>query len=347
MLRLLRAWSLAACLALSAVAPALAREAGQLGQTTASYKVNLEIGPAATMLTPDQVATAKEGEVMPAMPGMGMAPSGAGAPGVAMPGAMGAAPTVSMPSMATTDQGQPVNHHIEAHILDKASGVVIKDLQPTITITDQATGALRTISNVTPMYDVKVGESDWHWGNNVYLPDGTNTVVVRVNGEQAAFPDVMGAAVQPSTPSGGRAAATPRVLDRSNRVATGHLADQVTATYTLDWQPKFEATGQPASWWLSAVFSRTGTSANSVGFTLLDQTNSQVVGSTFGNVTTSALAQLSASVDVQGISDVSRYRNAAVSGASPGKFLVTVFNYSGGPTDYTLTLYPLLGGKPE
>ncbi len=134
----------------------------------------------------------------------------------------------------------------------------------------------------------------------------------------------------------------PAVLDRDHRVVSGHLADQRTATYTLFWQPKTESGGKLAPWWLSAVFSHPGASADSVGFTLLDQ----ALGSTFGNLTHSAQAQLAASVDVQGVSDVSAYRNAAVSGAAPGKFLVSVSNFSGAPTNFKLTLYPLLGGKP-
>ena len=58
-------------------------------QRTAHYTITLDIGPLSTMLTPDQAAKATEGEVMVAMPGM------------------------PMPTMTMTDQGRPVNRHLE------------------------------------------------------------------------------------------------------------------------------------------------------------------------------------------------------------------------------------------
>src|SRR5437762_13578605 len=98
-------------------------------QTTTSYKLELGLGDAETMLMPDQERTATQGEVMAPMPGMAMAP------------------------MSMTDQGQPVNHHLEIHIYDKASGAVIKDKLPGITITNQASGASRKVDPVMAMYD--------------------------------------------------------------------------------------------------------------------------------------------------------------------------------------------------
>jgi hypothetical protein len=139
---------------------------GGLTQTTDHYKTELDIGPLATMLMPNQVAGAKSGEAMVQMPGM------------------------AMPEMAMTDQGHPVNHHLEFHIYDKASGAVIKDVVPTITITDQASGASRQLAVVVAMYDVAVGDSDFHWGNNVYLADGMYTITAKVGSDTVTFKDV-------------------------------------------------------------------------------------------------------------------------------------------------------------
>lgn len=139
----------------------------QQTQTTATYKILLQVGPNAMMLTPDQAKTATSGEVMVQMPGM------------------------PMPTMTTTDQGHPVNHHVEAHIHDLSSGAVVTGMPiPTISITDQATGSSRDLANVMAMYDVAVGQSDYHYGRNVYLADGKYTFTVTENGETATFKDM-------------------------------------------------------------------------------------------------------------------------------------------------------------
>ena len=44
--------------------------------------------------------------------------------------------------------GQPVNHHLEADIYDRASGAVLDSVMPDITITNQATNASRTLNSV-------------------------------------------------------------------------------------------------------------------------------------------------------------------------------------------------------
>ncbi len=144
------------------VTPRADATAMQQSQTTAHYKIVLSIGAAATMLTPAQAAGATAGEAMVAMPGM------------------------AMPAMAMTDQGQPVNHHLEVAVLDKTSGQVLTDPMPTITITNDATGGTRPLQAAL-MYDVQVGRSDLHFGNNVYLADGTYTITAVVNGETASF----------------------------------------------------------------------------------------------------------------------------------------------------------------
>lgn len=152
-----------ACGSSNPTTPSSTAPVAEQTQTTKSYKIQLQVGPNAMMLTPDQAKTATSGEVMVQMPGM------------------------PMPTMTTTDQGHPVNHHVEAHIFNLATGAVVKDMMPTISITDQASGASRDMTNVMAMYDVAVGQSDFHFGGNVYLADGKYTFVITESGETATF----------------------------------------------------------------------------------------------------------------------------------------------------------------
>ncbi|MGI8688335.1 MAG: hypothetical protein ACR2M3_07115 [Thermomicrobiales bacterium] len=150
--------------ATTSAASAVAASPIAMTQTTASYKIVLGIGPVETMLTPDMAQGATSGEVMAPMSGMAM-------------------PTMMM------DQGQPVNHHLEVHITNTATGTVIKDQMPMITITDPQ-GKSRTLDSMA-MYGVTEGVSDWHFGNNVYLPNGAYTISVQVGNEQTAFKSLM------------------------------------------------------------------------------------------------------------------------------------------------------------
>ena len=135
-------------------------------QSTARYRITLDIGPVPTMLRPDQVSSATEGEVPLSMPGM------------------------PMPTMAMTDQGRPVNRHIEVAVYDKATGARLGSPMPRITITDRKTGRAKALQAVTAMYDVKEGQGDVHFGENFHLANGTYTVTVSVGGERAVFKKV-------------------------------------------------------------------------------------------------------------------------------------------------------------
>jgi hypothetical protein len=187
----------ALALGLAALAPQAgpaARAQTQMGpamltQMTATYTVELDVGPAAEMLTPDQAQAMGMGEVMIGMPDMGMdMPSGS------QPASQGSAMTgdamSTMPMMATTDNGQPVNHHVEVHVRDNSTGVPDANVDPQITITDESSGQSRMLNDVAAMYDVQMGMSDLHYGNNVYLPDGTYTVTVTLGQETATFQHV-------------------------------------------------------------------------------------------------------------------------------------------------------------
>jgi hypothetical protein len=118
------------------------------------------------MLRPDQVSSATEGEVPLSMPGM------------------------PMPTMAMTHQGRPVNRHIEVTVYDKVTGARLRRAMPRITITDRKTGRSRELQAVTAMYDVKEGQGDAHFGDNVHLANGTYRITVSVGGERAVFKKV-------------------------------------------------------------------------------------------------------------------------------------------------------------
>ena len=120
--------ALGAAAALATPALALAQSTADQTRQTASYKIALHVGPAETMLMPDQASVAKQGEVMVQLPGM------------------------PMPPMSMTDQGQPVNHHLEAHVYDRGSGAVLDNVMPSISITNQAGGATPKLEPVMAMY---------------------------------------------------------------------------------------------------------------------------------------------------------------------------------------------------
>ena len=156
-------------LALTLVSPqgsGFAQSGDERIQSTAHYRMTLDIGPVPTMLRLDQVASATEGEVPLSMPGM------------------------PMPTMAMTDQGRPVNRHIEVAVYDKATGARLRSPMPRITITDRKTGRSKALQAVTAMYDVPEGQGDVHFGDNVHLANGTCPVTVSVGGERAVFKQI-------------------------------------------------------------------------------------------------------------------------------------------------------------
>jgi len=250
-------------------------------QSTATYKVELDIESVQMMLTPAQAATATAGEEMVDLPGTSMsmstgatssaqppttggtsAGSSQSMPGMSMTtGGTTGTSSMSMPGMSTTtNSAQPpatggtaagssqsmpgmsmttggttgtsstsassappstssssassggttgsasatntgaqatatsmgdanANHHVEAHIWD-ASGAVVSNIVPTITVMNQATGATWTMDQMMGMYDIQVGTSDLHFGNNIHLDDGTYTISVMIGSETATFSNV-------------------------------------------------------------------------------------------------------------------------------------------------------------
>jgi hypothetical protein len=144
-----------------------AQSGDELTQSTAHYRITLDIGSVPTTPRPGQAASAIEGEAPRSMPG------------------------VPMPTVAMTDQGQPVNCHIEVAVYDKATGAHLRNAMSKITITERKTGRSRALQAVTAMYDVKEGQGDFHFSDNVHLANGTYRIVVSAGGEQTVFKKVV------------------------------------------------------------------------------------------------------------------------------------------------------------
>jgi hypothetical protein len=199
----------------SQIVTAQSQSSGQmLTQTTASYQVELAVEPATVMLSPDQAQGATMGEMM-AMPGQSMMPptSSSSMPDQNMASStmnsmngqgsmMGGSNMNSMNGqqsmmgsssmmMMTTDNGQPVNHHLEVQINSVSTGSPQSGLSPQISIANDSTGQSRNLEDVVAMYDVQTGPSDLHYGNNLYLQDGaTYTITVTIGNETAQFSHV-------------------------------------------------------------------------------------------------------------------------------------------------------------
>lgn len=99
--------------------------------------------------------------------------------------------TMAGSAMTVTDQGRPVNRHIEVYVFRKSTGAEVKDVIPTVTITDQGSGTSRILTNITACRVSKHRETDPHFGDNVYLRDGKYTIRVAVGAETAIFKDVV------------------------------------------------------------------------------------------------------------------------------------------------------------
>jgi hypothetical protein len=159
-----RAVGLVAVGLLSVPTAAFAQAApSMLVQRTPNYTLVLGIGPAETMVSPMDAMHGMAGEV-----------------------------AVTGGSMTTMDQGMAANHHVEVQITQAASGSVVMDVTPTIRITDKLSGISRDLPQVMGMYGSTMGPSDFHYGQNVFLPDGTYAVTVLLGpADSAQFRDVV------------------------------------------------------------------------------------------------------------------------------------------------------------
>jgi hypothetical protein len=106
-------------------------------------------------------------------------------------------PSVSLQMMqqgatiAVMDQGTPVNHHLEVHIFDRSSGAEVKSLTPQVTITGPGIATPRGLPDVRACLLANHRLTEPHFGDNLYLPDGSYAVSVEVGGETASLPDVV------------------------------------------------------------------------------------------------------------------------------------------------------------
>lgn len=132
----------------------------QLGSTT-TYNLLAEIGGLQPMYTPAQASAQhpKTGEVM-------------------FGGQMLMPPNTSNPS--------PDWRHLEVHVYDKKSGDVYRSADPVISVTNKSTGQTQLVPIVV-MQGVIEGSGDYHYGNNVNLPNGQYTVTVVIGSETANF----------------------------------------------------------------------------------------------------------------------------------------------------------------
>ena len=100
-------------------------------------------------------------------------------------------------TMTAIDQGRPVNHHLEVHIFDRGSGTEVNELVPTVSITDAATGDSRElVADPHPSGEIPYVKAcllanhrvrEPHFGDNLYLRDGSYTFNVGAGNETAVF----------------------------------------------------------------------------------------------------------------------------------------------------------------
>ena len=73
--------------------------------------------------------------------------------------------------------------HVEAHVYDRATGLPITAVTPSIQLSDLGSGAVIDVEP-TLMQDLIIGALDVHFGNNVVLDGGRDIrVVVDIGGE--------------------------------------------------------------------------------------------------------------------------------------------------------------------
>jgi hypothetical protein len=76
--------------------------------------------------------------------------------------------------------------HVEAHVYDRATGAVVTDVVPSITVTNRTTGEVVEVEP-TLMQDVNIGQIDRHFGNNVMImPNSDLQVKVTVGDEEVS-----------------------------------------------------------------------------------------------------------------------------------------------------------------
>src|SRR5215471_3005694 len=89
------------------------------------------------------------------------------------------------------DQGMAVNHWIDVHVAQSGSGAAVNDVMPTIRILDKSTGEAHDLPSVMGISG-GMSPGDFHYGQNVFLPDGTYQISVLLGpADTAQFRDVV------------------------------------------------------------------------------------------------------------------------------------------------------------
>jgi hypothetical protein len=164
----------AALLALGlACLPAVGRaetDSAMHAEHTADFDVVLTIGPAQAM-SPASMQSSQSTD-------MGMSHD------------MSAGGNQAMMEPQQADQGMAVNHWLDIHLTQAGSGAVVSDVTPTIRIVDKSSGEARDLPGVMGIAG-GMNATDFHYGQNVFLPDGTYQITVLLGpADTALFRDV-------------------------------------------------------------------------------------------------------------------------------------------------------------
>jgi len=89
--------------------------------------------------------------------------------------------------------GPMPNHHLEVHVLQRATGKTVTKAMVSITVLSPA-GKLVERVPIAVMYGIAQGPKDTHFGNNTTLKNGKYKVAVQVNQVKATFMVTLGAA---------------------------------------------------------------------------------------------------------------------------------------------------------
>jgi alpha-N-acetylglucosamine transferase len=125
--------------------------------TTEDYTLNLTIGAPVQVLSSNETTTATSGEVL----------------------ASGQVANVTGANMTSV-------YGLEVHVYNSTSHVGVGSGNVTIQITNTDTNQTQNVPTLI-LYNMALGPSDSHFGNNVLLLPGSYTIVVTLAGESASF----------------------------------------------------------------------------------------------------------------------------------------------------------------
>src|SRR4051794_23947592 len=139
-------------------------------ERTPAYDVVLTIGPAQAM-SPASMQSSQSTEM-----------------GATRDMSMGDEHAMMEPQQA--DQGMAANHWLDVHLTQAGAGAGASDVTPVIRILDKSTGEARDLSAIMGMAD-GMNAIDSHYGQNVFLADGTYQIMVLLGpADTAVFQDV-------------------------------------------------------------------------------------------------------------------------------------------------------------